>query len=102
MDKGYTRTPAEGCIAMLDTNGSFINTTPGYNVTTSSYNVTSFGYNVTTSSHNVTASGTDGTSARSLTGCRDENGEMSKEEKQIRLSYAVSLTFMVGLIQVNV
>ena len=99
VDKGYARTPAVGCISVRDTNVSSITS---FNVTTSSYNVTTSSYNFTTSSYSVTANVTDGTTAVSLTRCGEENGEMSKEEEQIRLSYAVSLTFMVGLIQVNI
>ena len=89
VDKGYARTPAAGSTAAAvvdtnNTNGSFVTTTALYNFTT-----------------NVTGGGltTQGSKSGSGAGLAEENG-MSTEEIQIRLSYAMSLTFMVGFIQV--
>lgn len=88
VDKGYARTPAAGSTAAAvvdtnNTNGSFVTTTALYNFTT-----------------NVTGGGltTQGSKSGSGAGLAEENG-MSTEEIQIRLSYAMSLTFMVGFIQ---
>ena len=84
VDKGYSRTPAAGAILVPDTN--YINVT-----TTSMYNVTTNGTAGTTTGQGAASSGGSG-----------DSKEMPEEEKMIRLSYAMSLTFMVGLIQVIV
>ena len=60
-------------------------------------NTTALNLTVPTSTFNGTTNGTDG----SIPMIGKEEESMSAEELSVRLSYAMSLTFMVGIIQVS-